>query len=119
MRFGLIAVVAVIGFGAGLAVRGSSDEPRADAPKAAAPVGDGRALAPIRLIRADLGALRRPTREPTPAPIAVAPAAPAPAPVEPAPPPPAPPPDEPAAGQDDDSATAPEPTPDTSFDSEG
>jgi pyruvate dehydrogenase E2 component (dihydrolipoamide acetyltransferase) len=125
VRFGLIAVVAVLAFGAGVAAREWSDEPRSDAPKAAAPVGDGPALAPIRLIRADPGALRRPARErapgPSEAPIAAAPAAPAavaPAPPAPAPAPPPAPPAEPPAAPDNDSATTPEPTPDTGFDSE-
>jgi hypothetical protein len=126
MRFGLMAVVAVLAFCAGLAVREWSDESRSDPPKAAAPVADGPALAPIRLIRADPGALRRPARErspaPSEAPIAVAPAAPAPPPPAspaPAPPAPEPRPDEPPTGPDDDNSAAPEPAPDTSFDSEG
>lgn len=123
-----MAVVGVLAFCSGLAVREWNDEPPSDAPKAAAAVGDGPTLAPIRLIRADPGALRRPARErspaPSEAPIAEAPAAPAaaapapPAPVSPAPPA-AVPPDEPLAAPEDDSAPTPEPTPDTSFDSEG
>ena len=115
-----MAVVGVLAFCSGLAVREWNDEPPSDAPKAAAAVGDGPTLAPIRLIRADPGALRRPARErspaPSEAPIAEAPAAPAAA----APAPPAAvPPDEPLAAPEDDSAPTPEPTPDTSFDSEG
>jgi hypothetical protein len=122
-RIGLIAAVAVLGFGAGLAVRGWGDDQGSAAEEEVAPVGGDRGSRPIRLIRADPGALRRPARERSPeSPAApAAPAAPAPAAPPPAPAPSAPSPPPAASPQppNDDGSDGPSEPPTTTFDSEG
>jgi hypothetical protein len=121
-RIGWIAVVvlvAVLAFAGGVALRAESAEDRTVTPPAAAqPLDAERAVAPLRLVRADPGRLRRPperkpvARVPPPAPVA--PAAPAPAPPPPVVPEAAPPlPDQPR-----DEPT-PEPAPVIEFDLEG
>jgi len=98
VRIAPMALLAVLAFASGLAVRQWSDESgesRAAAPSVAAP-RDGDARSRIRLVRANPGPLRRPAARRRPAAATAAPiptdtgAAPAPAPVAPEPSVPAP-----------------------------
>jgi hypothetical protein len=126
-RIGLIAVVAVLAFGAGLALRDRGDDRSTVAPEAVAPVGADRTFRPIRLVRAAPGALRRPaperSPEPSGAPAAASPAVSAPAAAIPAPPAaaPAPSPEESPAPPETEPRDPPDqPSPaNTGFDSEG
>ena len=126
-RIGLIALVLVLAFGAGVVLRGSGDD-RSPGGTGAAPrlEGDGR-FRPIRLVRADPGVLRRPAPEPSgeqpAAPAAAAAAVSAPAAAPPAPPARAPEPDpaptEPPVQPDDGGSDGANDPPTSTFDLDG
>jgi hypothetical protein len=114
----VVVLVAVLAFAGGVALRAESAKNRTVIPPTAAqPLDAERAVAPLRLVRADPGRLRSPPERapvapvPPPAPVAPAPAA--------APPPPAVPQAAPPLPDEPRDEPKPEPAPKNEFDLEG
>jgi hypothetical protein len=117
VRNAVIALVGVLAFRCGVALRARSGDPCRRAGFRREPLAADRAVRPIRLVRADPGGLRRPPRRatvasvPRPAPLA-------PAPATAAAPPAAPHPSAPLTGEGRDESQQPPPA-DNEFDLEG